>query len=61
MIAGPLNLAEPGHVPPDRLLAFATTIGTGVFIAFLFVQQLAGWVKHFGGRNTVKGGELHQP
>ncbi|HEX3356792.1 MAG TPA: nitrilase-related carbon-nitrogen hydrolase [Tepidisphaeraceae bacterium] len=40
MIAGPLNLGQPGRVPPDRWLAMAATMGTGVFIAYLVVRRI---------------------
>ncbi len=34
-ISGPLDLRQPGHIPPDRLLAVAMTIGSGLFVACL--------------------------
>ncbi|HUB27618.1 MAG TPA: carbon-nitrogen hydrolase family protein, partial [Tepidisphaeraceae bacterium] len=39
MIAGPFNLGVAGHVPPDRPLAMAATIGTGVFIAYMALSR----------------------
>jgi apolipoprotein N-acyltransferase len=40
MIAGPFDLGKAGHVPPDRILALAATIGTGLFVVFLMVRCL---------------------
>jgi apolipoprotein N-acyltransferase len=39
-IAGPFNLGQPGRVPPDRWLALAATVGTGIFIAYMIVRRL---------------------
>ena len=35
MIAGPFDLHGPGRIPPDRMLAYAAMIGTGLLILYL--------------------------
>jgi apolipoprotein N-acyltransferase len=39
MIAGPLHLAAPGQVPPDRWLALACTCATGLVVLSLMVPR----------------------
>jgi hypothetical protein len=41
MIAGPFQLGKAGRVPPDRVLAFASTIITGLIIIYLAVCRFA--------------------
>jgi apolipoprotein N-acyltransferase len=42
MIAGPFDLASPGHVPPDRWCAFICSIATGLFALYLLLGRLIG-------------------
>lgn len=35
MIAGPFDVRRPGRLPPDRPVAMAATVGTGVFVLYL--------------------------
>jgi apolipoprotein N-acyltransferase len=46
MIAGPMDLRDPGRVPPDRLLATAAMVGTGAFILYLLVGP---WIERMRG------------
>ena len=40
MIAGPLDLQNPGRIPPDRYLAWGATIFTGLFAVWGFGVSL---------------------
>jgi apolipoprotein N-acyltransferase len=40
MIAGPFDLQRPGHVPPDRLLAVGSMMGTALFAIYLIAQRM---------------------
>jgi apolipoprotein N-acyltransferase len=40
MIAGPFDLAGPGRVPPDRLLAILCTIATGMLMVYLMYLRI---------------------
>jgi apolipoprotein N-acyltransferase len=51
IIAGPFNLQGPGRIPPDRILAIATTIGTGLFALLL----LACWLKEHRAVARLRG------
>ena len=40
MIAGPFNLSTPGHLPPDRRLAWGCSIVSGLFAGYLIVVRI---------------------
>jgi apolipoprotein N-acyltransferase len=42
-IAGPFDLAEPGTLPPDRPLAIASLIATGLLILYLLCSRIHAW------------------
>jgi predicted amidohydrolase len=44
-IAGPFNLAAPGYVPLDRLLAMAAMWASGLFIVLLATMHIGGWLR----------------
>ena len=39
-LSGPFALAAPGRIPPDRPLAFASAIVTGIFCTYLIFRRL---------------------
>jgi len=60
IIAGSFNLAEPGHIPPDRPLAFGAMLGTAAFIA----HSILGRFMKFKGpadKSNPKFGNSHSP
>jgi apolipoprotein N-acyltransferase len=40
MIAGPFDLRQPGHVPPDRVLAMVSMVVTSLFVAWLAIERV---------------------
>jgi apolipoprotein N-acyltransferase len=39
-IAGSFDLSRPGRIPPDRFIARASLVGTGLFIAYALVRAI---------------------
>jgi apolipoprotein N-acyltransferase len=55
MIAGPFDLHGPGRIPPDRLLAVTTMIGTGIFVLYPVVTRIRT-ARNPGLRSTSDAG-----